>query len=141
MRPPTKWPAAQFQYISIALNLACNKDKLYKTLDFDPGICSILIFQKRVWDQFLHHNLRMIFQEKYFSCYILLTYQISFSNCLYFSRYWAICVLQLFVNQTVTSSNLKLILSFLFCLSFKPFRYMTKGSRQKLEYLENEKSF
>ena len=35
-------------------------------------------------------------------CYILLTDQISLSDCLYFSRYWAICILQLFVNQAVT---------------------------------------
>ena len=34
---------------------------------------------------------------------ILLTDQISLSDCLYFSRYWTLCVLQLFVNQTVTS--------------------------------------
>ena len=33
----------------------------------------------------------------------LLTNQISLSDYLYFSRYWAICVLQLFVNQAVTS--------------------------------------
>ena len=50
----------------------------------------------------------MIFQEKCFSCYILLTDQISLSDCLYFSRYLAICVLKLFVNQAVTSWNLKL---------------------------------
>ena len=43
------------------------------------------------------------FQEKCFLCYILLTDQISFSDCLYLSRYWAICELQLFVNQAVTS--------------------------------------
>ena len=48
------------------------------------------------------------FQEKCYSCQILLTDQISLSDCLYFSRYWAICVLQLFVNQAVTSENLKL---------------------------------
>ena len=35
------------------------------------------------------------------------------SDCLYFLRYWAICVLQLFVNQAVTPQNLKLTLSFL----------------------------
>ena len=52
------------------------------------------------------------------------------------SKHWAICVLQLFVNQAVTSRNLKLTLIFL----FKPFPYMTKKSRQKLKYLENEKS-
>ena len=32
------------------------------------------------------------FQEKCFSCYVLLTDQISLSDCLYFLRYWAICV-------------------------------------------------
>ena len=36
------------------------------------------------------------------------TDQISLSNCPYFSRYWAIFVLQLFVDQAVTSQNLKL---------------------------------
>ena len=50
----------------------------------------------------------MIFQEKSFSCYILLTEQTSLSDCPYFSRYWATCVLQLFVNLAMTSSNLKL---------------------------------
>ena len=43
------------------------------------------------------------FQEKCFSCYILLTDQISLSDCLYFLRYWAICALQLFIDQAVTS--------------------------------------
>ena len=46
------------------------------------------------------------------SCYILSTDQISMPGCLYFLRYWAICVLQLFVNQVVTSWTLKLTLSF-----------------------------
>ena len=44
--------------------------------------------------------------------FLMLTDQISLFDCLYFSRYWAICVLQLFVNQAVTSQNLKLTLSF-----------------------------
>ena len=35
----------------------------------------------------------MIFEEKYFSRYILLTDQISLSGCLYFVRHWTICVL------------------------------------------------
>ena len=39
---------------------------------------------------------------------ILLTDLISLSDCLYFLRYWAICVLQLFVFQVVTSQILKL---------------------------------
>ena len=39
---------------------------------------------------------------------VKLTDQISLSGCLYFLRYWAICVLQLFVNQVVTLWILKL---------------------------------
>ena len=39
------------------------------------------------------------FPEKYFACYILLTDQISLSDCFYFLRYWAICVLQMFVSH------------------------------------------
>ena len=37
----------------------------------------------------------MIFEEKYFSCYILLTDQFSLPDCLYFSRHLAICLLRL----------------------------------------------
>ena len=78
----------------------------------------------------------MTFQEKCFSSYILLTDQISLPNRLYFSRYWAICVLQLLTRlRRHKIRNLifliKLLLSF-FC-------YMTKKSRQKLKNLENEK--
>ena len=43
------------------------------------------------------------FEEKCFSSYILLTDQFSLPDCLYFFRYWSTCVLQLFVNQVVTS--------------------------------------
>ena len=35
----------------------------------------------------------MIFQEMYFSCYILIPDQISLSGSLYFLKYWVICVL------------------------------------------------
>ena len=52
----------------------------------------------------------MIFKEKCFSCYILLTDQISFPDYLYFLRYCAICVLQLFAVQSATSSILELTL-------------------------------
>ena len=38
-----------------------------------------------------------------FTCYTLLTDQISMSDSLYFLGYRAICVLQLFVSQVVTS--------------------------------------
>ena len=46
----------------------------FKTVD--PEICSILSFCENVWDKLAHHVLCMSFQEKCFSCYILLTDQI-----------------------------------------------------------------
>ena len=73
-----------------------------KLYTIDPEICSILIFQIRVWEQFLQHILCMIFQQRCSSCYILLTDEISLPGCLYFLIYWEICVLQLFVIQVVT---------------------------------------
>ena len=76
-----------------------------------PETCSILIFQKRIWEQFLHHILCMNFQEKCFSCYVLFTDQISSPDCIYFFKYWAVCILQLFASQFVTLQILKLALS------------------------------
>ena len=90
----------------------------------DPEICSILNFSIRVWEQFPQHILCKIFQQKCSSCYILLPDQTSFPGCPYFLRYWAICALQLFVNQLVVSWVLKLNLSF----SSSRFLYMTKRS-------------
>ena len=82
--------------------------KVY-TIVIDPKICSVFIFQIRVWEQFLQHILCMIFQKKKCSsCYNLLPDQISLPGCLYFLRYWAICVLQLVVNHVVTSKISKL---------------------------------
>ena len=63
------------------------KTKQIKLQNIDPDICSILIFQKKVWELFLHHSLCIIFQEKYFLCYTLLTDHFFFfliSNFLYF---------------------------------------------------------
>ena len=71
----------QFQYMSIAFNLAYNKTNCTKLQMIDPEICSILIFLKRVWKQFLRHILCMVFQEKCCSYYILLTDEISFPDC------------------------------------------------------------
>ena len=108
-----------------------------KLYPIDPEICSILIFQLRAWEQFLQHNLCMIFLQKCSSCCILLADQISLSGCLYFLRHWAICVMQLFVNQVVTSNISKINLIF----HIKLFLYMHKNSRQKPAYLDNEISF
>ena len=91
----------------------------------DREILSILIFYKRFWNQLLHHILCMIFTRKiflilysiiYYTYAILysnITDQISLSGCLYFQRYWEICVLQLFIVQSVASFILKLTIPFL----------------------------
>ena len=55
----------------------------------------------------------MSFQEKYLSCHILLTDQISLSDFRCFLKYLAIYVLKLFAIQFVTSQTLKFVLVFL----------------------------
>ena len=96
------WSAAYFQYISIALILAYNKNKLYKTLDYWSRNMFNFEFLEKYLGIVSHRILYMVFQEKCFSCYIFLTDQVSFSDCLYFLRYWAISVLQMLVFQVVT---------------------------------------
>ena len=64
----------------------------------------------------------MIFEEKYLSCYILLIDQVPLSGCFSFVRYWAICVLQLFVNQVCDVMNFEIN------LNQAVFFYMTKKS-------------
>ena len=54
----------------------------------------------------------IIFEEKYLSCYILLIDQVLLCGSNYLVRYWAMCVLQLFVNLVVKTKILKLTLSF-----------------------------
>ena len=78
-----------------------------------------------------------MFQEKSFLCYILLTDQISLLDCLI--TFWDIdqCVYSncLLTNFDVTHFEIKLI------FLIKPFFYMTKKSKQKFKYLDNEKNF
>ena len=64
-----------FQQFSTWNTINTNTNCVIQTTD--PEICQIMIFQKRVWKQFFHHIWRIIFQEKYFSFYILETRQIS----------------------------------------------------------------
>ena len=75
--------------------------------------------------QLLRQIWCMIFQEKYFSFYMLLTDQTS---------------LPCFINLNMTSQILKLTLSFdLF--NHVSFFHMTKKSKQKFKYLQNKTIF
>ena len=78
-----------FDSPQLGIQKKTNFIKHYKTID--PEIFSEIFFYP---DNFLerglgllHHILCIIFQEKCFSCYILLTDKILLSDCLYFSRY------------------------------------------------------
>ena len=124
-----------FQYISIALHLAYNKNKLDKTLDYWSR--DMLNFD------FLELDLGKVspyfaydFSKKCFSYYSLLTDQISLFDCLYFLRSWAICVLQLFISQVMTSCILKLTVFLI-----KSLFYMTKKSRQNLNIVRAKRAF
>ena len=85
-----------------------SKSRSTKYIKTSPGHL-ILPYSKLFWKR--RRSLKLVsllyflheFWKKNFSCYILLTDQISLSDCLYFLRYWAICVLQLFLVLSVTS--------------------------------------
>ena len=98
----SKWSAAEFQDISISLNLGYNKNKLHQTL----GYGSRDIFNFDFPDKALGLVYPPHFVYDFSRIMFLMLYSINWPNLsdyLYFSRYWAICVLQLFVNLTVTS--------------------------------------
>ena len=108
------------------------KTNYIKFQTVDPEICSISVFWRRARDWFLHHILCMIFWDKYFSFYLLLTDQMLLSDCLYFLRYWII-IISFPVDDVI---NFETNLSFLS-------RFLTwpEKSGQKFKYLKNEKSF
>ena len=83
---------------NLQLKTAVAHIKLFQNLKISLELATLPHFQNN-------------FEERCFFCYILLIDQISFSGCLNFVRYWAICVLELFVNQVVRSWILKLTLS------------------------------
>ena len=74
---------------------------MYKTLDYRSRYMLNFNFSEEGLGLVSPPHSLYDFSRKMFFMF-LLTDQISLSDCLYFSRYWAICVLQLFVNQAVT---------------------------------------
>ena len=108
----------------------------------NPKICTVLIFYKRIWDSLLQHILCIIFQEKSFSCYILLTDQMSLSA---FTS-WDIGHYE-YCNQCCTVCD---VINFEINLSFliEPFFYITKNkdkniniSRTKIVFNMKYKAF
>ena len=74
-------------------------------------------------------------KEKYLCCYILLPDKISLSGCLYFVRYWEICIL-FACKPDCNVINFEINFFFL----IKPFFYLTKKSRQILDVLRTKRT-
>ena len=87
----------------------------------DREICSVFSFYKGIWDQPLCHIFCIIFQENFFSFYILITEQISWSGCWVFFEMLDNIYLQLFAIQSMMKWILKLTLAVLLsCFSTWP---------------------
>ena len=131
------WSATYFQYVSIAPNLAYNKNKLHKTLDnWSRDMFNFNFSEKGLGLVSLPHFV-YDFSRKMF----LKLHSINWPNFIVWLplllQYWAISVLQLFVNQTVTSQNLKLILSFL----SSRFAAWPKSQDKNLNILRTKRAF
>ena len=81
----SKWSAAYFQYISLALNLPYNKNNFRLLIQ---RYAQFLFFRKGSGIHLLYDFSRKMFLILYSND------QNSLSNCLYFSKHLAICVLK-----------------------------------------------
>ena len=99
--------------VLIALNLAYNRNKFHKTLKYrSRDMLNFDFSRKRLEIVSPPHFLICFFKKKCLSCCVLLTNKISVPDNFHFLRFWAICTLQLFLFQIVTSQILKLTLPF-----------------------------
>ena len=103
----SRWTFSKFclRQQLFAFKPSCMEKRLsniFKTIHATKLTKAILKSSYRVLQESICLISCRIFEEKYFSGYILLTDQILLSGCLYFVRHWTICALQLFVNQVVT---------------------------------------
>ena len=129
--------SVKFQHVWIPFNLAYNKDKLYKTLDY--WSIDMLNFD------FLEKGLGIVappyFVNNFSRKMFLMLYSINWPNVIV----WWPLLFEILDNMRIA------IVCFPGCdvLNFeinpifliKPFYYLTKMLRQKFKYLENKKSF
>ena len=114
-----KWPELSFNIFRQASTWYTIKTNCIKVLNYWSRDMLNLDFSK-IGLEIISSTFLYDFQEKCFSCYILLTDSISLSNCLYFLSFWAVFVFDVINFET----NLILLI--------KSFSYMTKNSRQKI---------
>ena len=128
---------AAFEYTSIALNLAYNKGKLYKTLDYWSRDMLGLNFSKKRLGLFSPQQFEFDFSIKIFLMLFLSTNQISLHDCFtsqYIGQYG---YYNCFTNQAVTSLILKLK------FSFQSSRFATwpKNQDKNLNILRTKRGF
>ena len=113
-----KWSTNYFPYILIARNLQFNKNKLYKSLNYWSRYMLNFNFEEKDLGLVSSPHFVYDFSTKMFlKLYSLSNYiQFSLSDFIYFSIYCYNCLIE-------------------------PFYFMTKKTRQKFKYLENQKSF
>ena len=101
-------------------------------------ICvKIKFLRKWSWPNFFLPQLVYDFSEKYYSCCILSTDQISLSDCFYFFKYLAICAFHsFFPNLWQYKSSKQPFISY-----WVVFLHDLKSQGHLKKYLKNEKSF
>ena len=134
----SKWSAAFFQHISTTLNLACNKNKLYKTLDHWSRDMLNLDFLEMVLEVVSPRHFVYDFSRKMF----LMLYSINCPNFLVLIHTFTSWDIRQFVYYNCffpvcDFKNFEINVIFL----IKPLFYMSKKSREKFKYLDNKKSF
>ena len=113
LKPLTHYiPLSSFYAEAIVQRCSIKKVFLEISQNWQENTCASLYFNEVAG---------MVFQEKYFWCYIPLTDQISLSSCFYFLRYWVIFAL-LFFRSACYAKNFEIDFSFL----IKPFFCLTK---------------
>ena len=99
----------EYSVRNIFLKKSCRKVDRWTLVDVnfitfqtvDRELCSVFSFYKGIWDQPLCHIFCIIFQENFFSFYILITEQISWSGCWVFFEMLDNIYLQLFAIQSM----------------------------------------
>ena len=122
-------------FILIALNLAYNQNKKYKTLDYwSRNMLNFEFLEKGLGSplHFVYDFLRKIF---------FMSYSIDSPNFIV----WLPIFLEILGNMglVIVCWPGCIVINFEINLIFliKPFFYVTKKSRKKIKYLENKKSF
>ena len=139
IRGKSQWYAAYFQHISIALDLAHNKNKLHKTLDYWSWVMLNFDFLETVGKCLgigSQPHVEYDFSRKMFFMLCSINWSIYLPDRLYFFKYCTLCTaIVCFLGCDVI--NFEFVRIFL----IKMFSCMIKKSKEKCRYLDNEKSF